>query len=323
MIKQARNVAIVVVLAFVSSAVSTPNDSLSRFLPADDEIGGWKTQKQIQHYAGEDLYEYIDGGAEIYHEYGFRQVVVQDYVNAAGISVSIEIFEMTTPESAYGMYTFKTNAQGKRIPLGDDAELADYYLNFWKGTFLVTMTGFDETLETVGGLLAIARKVESKIKTEGKGEKPLIASLLPPKGLESRSLKYVKGLLGLRSSHPFFDLEITGFEEGIKGNYADGYSLFLIRFEGEGECRKSFDRLMQEYAQIPGYEELGDFGAFLARDKRERNFFVSSLGSYLLIGIGDIDPSKAEMILETIKEKMMGTSHQVPPYFIESHSPSK
>jgi hypothetical protein len=308
MIKQARNLVIFAVLTFVSFTLTTQDDYLSRFLPLDGEIGGWKTQRKMQHYAGEDLYEYIDGGAEIYHEYGFKQVVVQDYVNATEKSVSIEIFEMTTPESAYGMYTFKTNARDCRIPLGNDAELADYYLNFWKGTFLVTLTGFDETDETVEGLLAIARGVASKMETEERGEKPWIASLLPSENREAWGLKYFRGLLGLRSSHPFFNLKIIGFEEGIKGDYADGYSLFLIRFEGESECRKSLGRLKEEYRKISGYEEYEDMGTFLAQDNRGRRFFVSTLGEYLLIGIGDIDRSKAEMILQTIKKKIMGTS---------------
>lgn len=304
MMGQARNIGIPVAIALVFLASSAFNDSLSRFFPRDGEIGSWKIQRKVQHYTGEALYEYIDGGAEIYHEYGFERMAVQDYINAAGKSVSVEIFEMTTPEGAYGMYTFKTNPEDKAIPLGNEGRLADYYINFWKGTFLVTLTGFDETGETIRGLLTVARGVEAKLKSVDGGHKPAISSILPQDKLEIRGLKYFKGLLGLRSSHPFFNLEITGFEEGIKGDYADGYALFLIRFGGDDGCRKNFSRLREEHAESQGYEELGESGAFLAQDSRDRPFFVSSLGNYLLIGMGKIDAPKAETILKAIEEKI-------------------
>ena len=87
---------------------------------------------------------------------------------------------MTSPESAYGMYTFKTSAQGDVLPIGDEALLEGYYMNFWKGNFLVTLTGFDEDQETVKGLLGIARAVDAKIII--RGEKPHLISLFPEKG---------------------------------------------------------------------------------------------------------------------------------------------
>jgi hypothetical protein len=315
MIKQALNLLISAVLAFVFLALSAFGDDLTRFLPEDGEIGTWRRQRPVQHFAGEDLYEYIDGGAEIYHEYGFKQVIVQDYVNAERKSLSVEIFEMMSPESAFGMYAFKTNARDEVVPLGNEGRLADYYLNFWKGPFLITLTGFDETGETVEGLLAIARAVDSKLVKVERGEKPTMAYLLPSENLEAGSLKYFKGLLGLRSSHPFFSLEIVGFEEGIKGDYTDGLSLFIIRFREEEECRKSFGRLYEKYVKLSGDEEHEDRGTFLAGDSRGRRFFISSLKSYLLIGMGDIDRSKAETILRTLEEKIKGTLHQEPPYY--------
>ena len=72
------------------------------------------------------MYEYINGGAEIYHEYGFRQVLMQDFKSRSGKAVSLEIFEMEDAESAYGIYTFKTSLEDERLILGSDAQLSDY-----------------------------------------------------------------------------------------------------------------------------------------------------------------------------------------------------
>lgn len=262
----------------------TTQATLADVMPKSGEIQGWARHRSMQHFAGEDLYEYIDGGAEIYHEYGFVQVLVQDYINDEEKSVSVEVFEMKSPESAYGMYTFKTDAKGKRVPVGNDAQLADYYMNFWKGSYLVTLTGFDETEGTRHGLLDIAAKVSSKMASGG--AKPQIASFFPEGDLTDQSLKYFKGYLGLRSSHPLFSLNITGYEEGIKGDYAGGFSLFLFRFKDEQGSR----RVCQS---MEGQE-----------DRRGRRFFVAVQGKYLLLVLGEVDSVRAAQVFDDASKKI-------------------
>jgi hypothetical protein len=256
----------------------TSQGTLAEALPKEGDVEGWTKHRTQQHYAGESLYEYINGGAEIYHEYGFVQVVVQDYVSETGKSVSVEIFEMISPAGAYGMYTFKTNAKGKWLPVGNGAQLADYYMNFWKGPFLVTLTGFDESEQTQEGLLAIARSVDSKIPA---GEKePRIVSLLPVKDRMPQSLKYFTGFLGLRNSYPFFSLNIAGYLEGIKGDYAGGYSFFIFRFEGEQGSQKAFRSMKGQ------------------NDRRGRSLFTATHHQFMMMVLGDVDRIEAERIFE-------------------------
>ncbi len=160
---------------------TSPQHDLHKYLPGTDETGEWKKDGLPLEYKGEDLYSYINGGAEIYHEYGFKQVIVQDYTKKNGKSIALEIFKMESTEGAYGIYTFKTSTEGEELALGDKAQLADYYLNFWKGNFVVTLTGFDEDEETAKGLEKIARGVDTKIKSRGR--EPAFVSLLPEKDL--------------------------------------------------------------------------------------------------------------------------------------------
>ena len=274
------------VILFLLPFAETSQEKLTEMLPENGEVPGWTKHRPLQHFAGEKLYEYIDGGAEIYHEYGFVQVVVQDYISGQKKSVSVEIFEMASPESAYGIYTFKTNAQDKKVQAGNDAQLADYYMNFWKGPYLVTLTGFDETEKTRQGLMEIAAKVSSKMPAGG--EKPRIASYLPEEELMAQSLKYFTGYLGLRSSHPFFSLPITGFLHGIKGDYAGGFSLFLFRFKEEQESRQVC-RSMEEQ-----------------KDRRGRRIFADVHGEYLMLVLGEADSARAQTVFDRTKKKIHG-----------------
>ena len=106
--------------------------SLFKYLPQSDEVKSWNKDGTPQEFEGEDLYLYINGGAEIYHEYGFSRVVVQEYKNRNRKSISVEIFEMESPKAAFGIYTFKSSPRGKELALGNEGRMEAYYLNFWK-----------------------------------------------------------------------------------------------------------------------------------------------------------------------------------------------
>jgi hypothetical protein len=70
---------------------------------------------------------------------------------------------MASPKSAKKIHMKKIGKQGKKVPIGDDAVLEDYYLNFRKGSFQVTLSGYDSEVETVKMLLDLARTVANKI----------------------------------------------------------------------------------------------------------------------------------------------------------------
>lgn len=287
---------------FIVLELLAAQDTLTTYLPKSGEAGSWKREGEPQHFEGDALYEYIDGGAEIYHEYGFKQVAVQDYVTHTGKSVSVEIFEMKDSVSAFGIYTFKTHKAGRKVSMGIDAQLSDYYLNFWKGNILVTLTGFDETPETRDGLLVLAKGIDSKLDLRGK--KPRIVSHLPEENFVYQSVKYFKGILGLRNSHPFFALNIWGFEEGVKADYSEGYSVFLLRFNGCEQSISQYEHLMKSYAEHIEYKvhKTPNEEMFTALDNRERRFFVSVHGASLFLVLGEVDPIQAAEIFKRIRE---------------------
>ena len=261
-------------------------DDLRSVLPADGAVPGWSRDGDPQEFVGEDLYTYIDGGAEIYHEFGFRRVVVQDYRGPAGKSVSLEIFEMETPAAAYGMFTFKRSGQGRSVPLGAAGELEDYYLNFWKGRFLVTLTGFDAATPAVDGLLAVAGAVDNKL-AKGAGAPDLVAAL-PVEGLKPQSVKYLKGLLGLNNVYPFYTARGLAFAEAVKGDYNDGAFLIVLDY-GSSEAR------VEAWAELKTFLQGGDRfrkaevrGPALALylDGKGRYAAFAESGSRLIVAVG-------------------------------------
>ena len=288
-------------LAFLMAGASAApiregQEAFSAHLPADGAAPGWIKDGDPQEFAGEDLYAYIDGGAEIYQEYGFRRVVLQDYKNGSGKSVSLEIFEMETPEAAYGMFTFKRSGKGKSVSLGSGGELEDYYLNFWKGRFLATLTGFDETPATIDGLLAVAGAVDARIREQA--GVPGLVTALPVEGLKSGSVKYLKGLLGLNNVYPFYTARGLGFQAAVRGEYENGATLLVLEYASVEVFDKAWADLKAYLESTDRFKRSGaaDASVPLFQDGKGLYVAFTASGSRLRVGIS-ADPSAAVAIV--------------------------
>lgn len=269
---------------------------LSRYVPPPSELGDWTVKDGPQAFERDDLFLYINGGAEIYHEYGFARVLIQDYWRGED-SISLEIFEMADPAAAFGMFTFKRGPNGETVSVGTDASLEGYYLNFWKGRFLVTLTGMNASEPTVKGILSAARGVDSRI--EDASGPPALVRGLPAAGLVPSSLKYLRGQLGLRNIYPLFSGNLSAFRDGIKGDYADGHSLFILAYASPAAAAEALERAAAAFREGTRYRGLARTGDSLCfADEDGRRFRCASRGRALVIVAGAAPDSEPALIDE-------------------------
>jgi len=80
--------------------------------PADGAVAGTRPSERLV-FTQADLYGYIDGGAELFFEFGFEELQVQKYATAAG-EVALDLYRMETPVGALGIYLAK---RGKESPI--------------------------------------------------------------------------------------------------------------------------------------------------------------------------------------------------------------
>jgi hypothetical protein len=85
------------------------------------------------------------------------------YRNKEGKRINLDIYEMLSPESARSIYGKKAGERGKKVSVGEEAAMADHYVNFRKGPYQVTVSGYDTQEETVEWLLRIAHLVAERI----------------------------------------------------------------------------------------------------------------------------------------------------------------
>jgi hypothetical protein len=272
---------------------------IASFLPDPQELKDWKKERPSELYMGEDLFQYINGGAEIYHEYGFVQVLVQDFSSRNGRSVSIEIYEMEAQEAAYGIYTFKSSSSGQAVDFGNEGRLEGYYLNFWRSNFLVTLTGFDEVEETVQGLLLIAESIDKKMSSIQKKEKSQLVHLLPEEGHILSSTKYFKGHLGFFNIYPFSTLDIFKIEEGVRGRYISGHEIFILSYSDAKSSSKQYREAGSHFRNSPRYKKFQETEkAVLFEDKKDKLIMIQPHQNCIIIVSGASSQKDAEKIIK-------------------------
>ena len=89
-------------------------------------------------FVGEALYGFMNGGSELFLEYGFKELRALD-VTYKNQTYSIEIYTMPTPEDAFGIYSLHTFKCIEKDTLFDYACFSRYQLQAIKGDTYVSI----------------------------------------------------------------------------------------------------------------------------------------------------------------------------------------
>ncbi len=160
---------------------------LSFTLP--DAAAGWKAAEAPARYDSKTIFQYIDGHGEVYLAYGMVACFAQRYSGPTDEGdVVLDIFEMDSPAAAYGVFTHSRD--GDPVVVGQEGTLAFGTLLFWKGRYFVSVYADDESERAKEAVMALGRAVAGAIVETG--EIPALVELLPPAGLEARSIVWMR-----------------------------------------------------------------------------------------------------------------------------------
>lgn len=288
MIKSIIQIFLLISVSLFSSVLAAEKNkeiNIMSFCPAENEIDNWQPDGEPEIVIGDELYLMINGGAEIYYEYGFKQAVFVSYINLTGSRINLEIFEMQDAPAAYGMYTFKTGIKGKSINVGQQGWLESYFLNFWKGKYLVTIIGLDPEADLIEDIINIARNIDSKINFST--GIPEIVNYLPEENRQANGITYLKGNLALFNQHQFDSKDIFGIAEGVVGRYSD-YTVFIFQYLDKAETKKWFNfskSFLQESERCLNFKQ--DNVHFEFRDVKNNTIRIKHFRRWILIIMGN------------------------------------
>lgn len=276
-----------VLLFFVLSAAFISAQNLSSLLP--DSIEGWSAPDSSELYVGEDLFRLINGGADIFLEYGFIKVLTQRYIGAEDKLISTEIYEMKDSSAAFGIFSLFTFRTGKRIEFNTDAFAGDGFLLFQKGKYYVSLSGNESSIQN--GLIKIGEFIEKNIEQAGK---PYLVSIFDQ--LNYSRIAFIKGNLGLYNlSNIDFGKSIR-VEEGVCIKEDSSINLVLM-YGSEEECAENYSALISRLKNKSDFSFINSEGSSY--------FFKSSVEQYYLI------TSHLEYIITSISSDLNKTSEAV------------
>ena len=294
----------VVLLALFAGVMMTYGHALGESLSdiakqIPNEFDGWKADGKWRYYDRKTLFQHIDGGAELYLAYRFREAIVRRYLKGKEMEIALDIYDMGTPDDAFGV--FSVERLGEDVNIGQGSDYIEGLLRFWKGRFFVSILTRLETNETKSAVMKLGSIVAKAIGETGKLTK--LISILPRDGLKEKSICFMRKHTILNRVYFIADKNILGlgddtecviarYEQGNKGAY-----LLIIRYSDAKSASKALNRFITSY--IPEAKRskvaLLEDGKYVASDL---------YGQFLLIALDATEKEFALKLIETARKKL-------------------
>ncbi len=280
--------------------MSTVATNLENTLNLPQQINGWQLETPSpKKYNAENLFDYIDGNAEVYRALGVQEVLVYRYKNTIKEEIIIDIFDMGSSASAYGAY----HNDIRDLPdanIGNESELMSNSLTFWKDKYFIVITGIGESENMKQTILKIGKHIDEKIPN--KGEPPHLIYLLPEEGLVKSEIYYFKNydLLKVRFYLSDYDpFELKENCEGLVARYKlsnnnENFILFLVSYPSEKDAKKALKNLKE--LSTKEYPDQG-----YTKNLSHRNTFFFTVNNYLVLIVDFNDKN----VVKTYKEKIL------------------
>jgi hypothetical protein len=156
-------------------------------LLADPLPGHPKPQAEPSFYKPDSLYQYIDGGADVYLLYDFQLLLHQDF-KAGAADMTADVYDMGKPEDAFGIYSAERSAKYNNIPVGAEGYHSKGVLNFFQDHYYVKLSGSGASVDAQ--LDQLARTLSTRIA--GSRTAPPLLVKLPQLHRVKHSEQYIR-----------------------------------------------------------------------------------------------------------------------------------
>ncbi len=215
-------------------------------LPANNFYPGWLKSDTLHRFSALNLYSHINGGAEIFLELGFQELLVQKYQNK-NQELKIEFYQMESPESALGIYLMKMGRETPHPDISSRNTCNQYQYTLVKGDYFVlvyNITGDSTLLPVMTELsLTILNHIEHK--------KIKIFNILPTQGMQANTQRIIRGQITLKSIYTFGPrdiLNLNGKIFGVSAEYGSqnisDHTTILITYPDSKTCNHAFKNLI-------------------------------------------------------------------------------
>jgi len=240
------------------------------------DLAGWSRSEAPRSYFPDNLFEYIDGAAESYLGYDFRELLVVDLEKkGTPATLTVEIYDLGLPVNAFGIFGAERYPENRPVDLGDLGYVEGETLNFLAGRYYIKMLAFGLGADSESSLVEAGGRIAAAIKGAGGGASglPALVRAFPGRDLVARSERYIKrNFMGYDFLH---DGYVAAYKSG--GKELDG---FFIDAGSDREAGAMMARLLDALkADGQAVETVGPLAH--ARNRYGQHLYIGRCGGVL------------------------------------------
>lgn len=246
------------------------------------DLDGWDRMAEPVTYQQDNLWEYINGAADLFLSYGFVELESHEFTNGTQ-SISLDIYDMGVPINAFGSYMVERTEGASTLKIGTEAVvIPPYQCLYLKDKYYVKINIFEGELSSELGK-QILESLDKKIS--GSSEYPQEFKNLPAENLIKGSYRFVKeSYLGLGE---LSDCIVASY----KSELGENYDTFSVLIKDEDDAKRFIDSLPDKWVNEAEFDQSiyfrkvpykGYVGLILVKDYK----------IYGVSGIKDLDTVK-------------------------------
>jgi len=296
---------VIIGLMFKVAGIGTgeENIKMNQKISLPSEADGWKWDGKDTKYNSKTIFSYMDGAAELYLAYGFENLTVRRFEKSNQPPITFELYEMTSSEDAYGVFSYEH--QDETAGIGQGSEFGGGLLRFWKGKYFVSIYAEGQGTEVEPGILKIGKAAADSISSMG--PEPKLLGYIPGKslGLVDKSVRYLKSHVLLNQR--FFIahqniLNLNRKTEAVLAQYLQDKrktQLLLIRYPDSKGAMDAYQSFLKAYLPDAG-------GKDRSKTEDQKWTFARQRNEFVVIVFGSPTEAAAEALVKSTEEKLPG-----------------
>jgi hypothetical protein len=276
------------------------DDRENRILPVSGFAPGWALEGPVKAYTAEDLFEYINGEAELYLQYGFKELAsgfyLKDKDDKQGLSV--DVYRMASPLEAFGMYANFRRPEAEKIKVGAEGFISPSQLLFYQGTYFVQLNASGTPSQDQTTFVRLAEKISGNLPPSS-GSPPEL-DLLKINALISKTEKYIpRSVLG----YPFFNNGLTA-QALLAGRPVRIFVLLGTSVEEARSAAQAYEKALKEKGIAFKKGKGPDSEILYARDPLYGGVCLRAWKKFVL-GVADLpDPIQGLPLIRQLQERI-------------------
>jgi hypothetical protein len=257
----------------------------------------WESSGQDAVYDRETIFEYMDGGAEVYLAFDFRAAFVRKYKNPSGEEIALDIYDLGSPAEAFGI--FSCDREDPEAGIGQESEYGFGLLRFRQGRFFVSITAAGDEEKAEKAILELGKQVAPLLGPAGPA--PDLLLCLPESGLKKNRTSYFHAAVNLNNRFFISSENILGLGKDTdcvfaeyESSAAETAKLLVIRYRNEARAGAAHESFLKAY--LP---EAGPGGAALTENKKWT--LARTSRNYLAVVLEAPSKEQAETLYSAIR----------------------